>query len=55
MRSGLPLFITDAIVGHRDKKKDVKNLNLTISDADFVREIGRLIFDHGKTEIWEQK
>ena len=52
MRSGLHPLIADAIVGHGDRKKDVKSLYLTISDTDLVREIDRLTFDHGKTEIW---
>ncbi|MGB6063627.1 MAG: hypothetical protein WBG50_02400 [Desulfomonilaceae bacterium] len=55
MRSGWHPLIADAIVGHRDRKKDVKSLYLTISDADLVREIDKLTFDHGKTEIWGQK
>ncbi len=55
MRSGLHPLIADAIVGHGDRKKDVKSVYLTISDADLVREIDRLSFDHGKTEIWGQK
>ncbi len=50
--SGLHPLIADAIVGHGDRKKDVKSLYLTINDADLVREIDRLTFDHGKTEIW---
>ncbi len=55
MRSGLHPLIADAIVGHGDRKKDVKSVHLTISDADLLREIDRLTFDHGKTEIWGQK
>jgi hypothetical protein len=55
MRSGLHPLIADAIVGHGDRKKDVKSVYLTISDADLVREIDRLTFDHGKTEIWGQR
>lgn len=55
MRSGLPPLIADAIVGHGDRKEDVKSLYLTISDTDLVREIDKLTFDRGKTEIWGQK
>lgn len=55
MRSGLHSLTADAIVGHGDRKKDVKSLYLTISDVDLVREIDRLTFDHGPTEIWGQK
>lgn len=52
MRSGLYPLVADAIVGHGDRKKDVRSVYLTISDADLVREIDKLTFDHGKTEIW---
>jgi integrase len=52
MRSRLHPLITDAIVGHGDRKKDVKSLYLSISDADLVKEIDLLTFDHGETEIW---
>jgi hypothetical protein len=55
MRSGLHPLIADAIVGHGDRKKDVKSVYLTISDADLLREIDKLTFDHGKTEIWGQR
>ncbi len=55
MRRGLHPLITDAVVGHGDRKKDVKSVYLTISDAVLVREIDRLTFDHGKTEIWGQR
>ena len=56
MRSGLKDRIADAIiVGHGDRKKDVKSVYLTISAADLVREIDRLTFDHGKTEIGGSK
>jgi len=55
MRSGLHPLIADAIVGHGDRKKDVKSLYLTINAEDLVREIGRLSVDHGKTEIGGQK
>lgn len=55
MRSGVHPVIADAIVGHGDRKKDVRSLYLSINDEDLVREIDRLTFDHGKTEIWGQK
>jgi len=55
MRSGLHPLIADAIVGRGDRKKDVKSLYLTISDADLVREIDRQSFGDGKTEIGGQK
>jgi hypothetical protein len=53
--SGLHPLIANAVVGHGDRKKDVKSLYLTINDEDLVSEIDRLTFDHGKTEIWGQK
>jgi hypothetical protein len=55
MRSGLHPLVADAIVGHGDRKKDVKSGYLTISEADLGREIDRLTLDHGKTEICGQK
>lgn len=55
MRSILHPLIADAFVGHGDRKKDVKSLYITISDEDLVREIDRLTFDHGETEIWGSK
>jgi hypothetical protein len=55
MRSGLHPLVADAIVGHGDRKKNVKSVYLPISDADLVREIDKLAFDHGKTETWGQK
>jgi hypothetical protein len=55
MRSSLRPLIADAIVGHGDRKRDVKSVYLTISDADLVREIDRLTFDHGKMKIWSQR
>lgn len=54
-RSDLKDRIADAIVGHGNRKKNVKSVYLTISDADLVREIDKLTFDHGKTEIWGTK
>jgi hypothetical protein len=55
MRSRLDEDIRDAIVGHGNKKKSPRSVYLSISDEDLVREIDRLTFDHGKTEIWGQK
>ncbi len=55
MRNGLHPLIADSVVGRGDRKKGVKSVYLAINDADLVREIERLTFDHGKTEIWEPK
>jgi hypothetical protein len=52
MRSGLQPPIDNTIVGPRDRNTDVKTVYLATSEADLVREIDRLTFDHGKTEIW---
>ena len=54
MRSVLHPLTADAIVGDGDRKKDAKSLYHTIGDANLVRDIDRLTFDHGKTEIWGQ-
>jgi hypothetical protein len=51
MTRGLHPLIADAIMGHGDKKKDVRSLCLTINEEDLAREIDRLTFDQGKTEI----
>jgi integrase len=55
MRSGLHPDIADAIVGHGNKKKAPRTVYLSISDEDLVREIDRMKFDQGDTEIWLQK
>jgi hypothetical protein len=55
MTRGLHPFVGDALVRHGDRKKDVKSVLLAISDDDLLREIDRLTFDHGKTEIWGKK
>jgi integrase len=55
MRSGLHPDIADAIVGHGNKKRAPRTVYLSISDDDLVREIDRMKFDQGDTEIWLQK
>lgn len=55
MRSRLYPLIVDSIVGHGDRRKDVRSLYVSISDEDLVREIDRMRFDVGETEIWVQK
>jgi hypothetical protein len=37
------------------EEKRLKSLYLCLNDEDLVREIDKLTFDHGKTEIWGQK
>ena len=55
MRSRLYPLIVDSIVGHGDRKKDMRSLYVSINDDDLVCEIDRLEFDQGETEIWIQK
>jgi hypothetical protein len=55
MRSRLYPLIVSSIVGHGDKKRDVRGLYVTINDEDLVREIDRMNFDQGETEIWVQE
>ena len=51
MRSRIHPAIADAIVGHGDRKKDVRSLYLSISDADLLDAIDRMSFDFGDTDI----
>ena len=55
MSSRLYPLIVDSTVGHGDRRKDVRSLYVSISDEDLVREIDRMRFDLGETEIWVQK
>jgi hypothetical protein len=48
-------LIVHSIVGHGDRRRDVRSLYVTISDEDLVREIDRMRFDLGETEISVQK
>ncbi|AFM27784.1 hypothetical protein [Desulfomonile tiedjei] len=52
MRSGMDYEIREAILGHAFKVKDVSRRYLMISDADLLRGIDRMSFDHGDTQIW---
>jgi integrase len=51
MRSRVYPAIADAIVGHGDRKKDVKSRYLSISDSDLLDAIDRMRFDFGETDI----
>ncbi len=51
MRSRVHPAIADAIVGHGDRKKDVRSLYLSISEADLLEAIDRMRWDAGETEI----
>ena len=55
VRSGVHPAIADAILGHGDKKKSLQRLYLTISDNDLLREIDKMRFDRGTTEILVKK
>jgi integrase len=51
MRSGVPGYIADAIVGHGNKKKSLQALYLDISDADLLDAVDMMKFDKGETDI----
>jgi integrase len=55
VRSGMNLLIADMIVGHGDRRKDLRSVYLTAGDHDLVREIDMMRFDIGETEIWLEK
>jgi integrase len=52
MRSGMDPRISETIMGHALKKKDVKHRYLHVSDEDLVRAINVMRFNKGATEIW---
>ncbi len=43
--------IADGNVGHGYRKKDVRSLYLSISDADLLDAIERMVYDHGERDI----
>ena len=51
MRSGVHPVIADMIVGHGNRKKDLKSLYISVSDADLLDAIDRMRFDFGDTDI----
>ncbi len=51
MRSGVPGYIADAILGHGNKKKSLQQLYLNISDEDLLAAIDMMKFDVGETDI----
>jgi integrase len=51
MRSRVHPAIADAIVGHGDRKKDVKSRYISISDANLLDAIDLMKWDSGETEI----
>ena len=51
MRSGMYQEIRERITGHYNRSRNVNERYGRISDADLVRAIDVVTFDHGKTEI----
>ena len=47
-------LIVDSIVGHGDRRKDVRSLYVSVSDEDLVREIDRMKFDQWETDTISQ-
>ncbi len=52
MRSGVDSRISESIMGHALRQKDVPARYIAFNDHDLVRAIDRMSFDHGKTEVW---
>jgi hypothetical protein len=44
--------VADITVGHAHRKKDVQSLHLTISDADLLAAIDRMVLDSRETGFW---
>jgi integrase len=55
MRSGVPGYIADAIVGHGDKKKSLQALYMNISDKQLLDAVDMMKFDVGETDIRVRK
>jgi integrase len=51
MRSGVDPEIRESVMGHWFRGKSVTERYGRISDADLLREIDKMTFDHGETEI----
>ncbi len=51
----MSLSVERSLIRPGDRKKDVRSLYVSISDEDLVKEIDRMRFDLGDTEIWVQK
>jgi hypothetical protein len=50
-RSGMDSEIREAILGHAQRGLSVTERYGRISEAELVREIDKMTFDHGETEI----
>ncbi len=44
--------IREAIMGHGDRARSVRERYGQISDQELIKAINLMTFDHGETEIW---
>lgn len=51
-RSGMDMEMREAIMGHGDRTRSVRERYGHISDQELLKAIDTLTFNHGKTEIW---
>lgn len=54
-RSGMDPEIREAIMGHGDRTRNVRERYGAISDQELIKAIDLMTFDHGQTEIWLSK
>ena len=52
LNSGMDTDIREAILGHSDRVRTVRQRYLAIQDRILLQEIDKMTFDHGETEIW---
>lgn len=52
LNSGMDSDIREAILGHSDRVRTVRQRYLAIKDHILLQEIDKMTFDHGETEIW---
>ncbi len=52
MRSRVHQGVADIIIGHGNRKKDIRSLYLMIRDANLLEAIDAMEFEHGETAIW---
>jgi integrase len=52
MKSGMHPQISETIMGHALRKKDVQGRYLMIGDEDLIRAIDRMRFDWDRTQVW---
>ena len=51
-RSGMDPEIREAIMGHSDRTRSVRERYGAISDQELIKAIDLMTFEHGQTEIW---